>query len=70
MVVLEFVAVDTVVGREGGTRSPVVCVAVVLGMVCVDVDSMTVELTVTVIVKTRIPELLASTATRRKEIFR
>lgn len=39
-----------------------VCVAVVLGMVCVDVDSMTVELTVIVIVKTRIPELLATMA--------
>ena len=69
MVVLEFVEVDTVVGREGGTRSPVVCVAVVLGMVCVDVDSITVELTVTVIVKIRIPEPLASIATQSREIF-
>ena len=48
--VSEFVAVETLVGRAGGTKSPVDCVAVVAGIVCVDVDSMTVELMVTVIV--------------------
>ena len=55
LLVLELVAVDTLVGRAGGIRSPVDSVLVVAATVCVEVDSITVELTVTVMVKTRIP---------------